>query len=810
MNEPVGLTSEAARRLYDEVGPNSVPEERRHGAAALLAKFMGPVPWMLEAAVVLELATGKVTEAVIVTCLLVFNALVGAAQEGRAAGALALLRRRLQVEARVRRDGQWTRLPAEALVPGDAVHVRLGDAVPADLTVEVGTVTVDQSVLTGESAPVEVQPSGTLYAGSTIRAGEATGTVAATGPRTSFGRTAELVRGARTQSHLQQTIMAVVRSLLVMDGALVVAMVVYAAVTHLPAREVAPFVLILVVASVPVALPATFALATSLGSVELAGRGVLVTHLSAVEEAAAMDLLFSDKTGTITANTLTVTTVAPVAGRTVDEVLAAAAAASDAATQDPLDLAVLAAAASRGVDVEHGPDWRFTPFDPSTKRSEATVGPGGPGGGGRRVVKGAPVQVASLTAGWPDLDGAVSDLAGGGRRVLAVAAGAVEGSLDPVGLVAFEDPPRPDAADLVAHLHELGVRVVMVTGDGVDTARAVAAAVGIGSRACSPEVARSGGAGGDDGDRGDEGTFERCDVFAGVLPADKLALVERAQRDRHVAAMTGDGVNDAPALKRAEVGVAVASATDVAKAAASLVLTTEGLGGVVAAIETGRRIYQRMLTYTLNKIVKTFQVALLLGAGLLVTGTFVTTPRLVLLLLFANDLVTMSIATDRVGFAATPDRWQVKALSIAALALAVPWLAFGFATYYVGHDALHFDQARVQTLVFVMLVLTGQATVYLVRERRRFYRSAPSRWLLASTGLDLAAVGVLAWRGVLMAPVPLADLAVLASSVALAALLLDGVKVAVFRRVGVRPPPRATVPPAPPRRAATPPAPVQR
>jgi len=781
-HEPPGLTGRQAELLLRTVGPNAVPEEHRHAMVALIAKFNGAVPWMLEAAVVLELATGKVTEAIIVAALLIFNALVSAVQEGRAAGALALLRRRLQVEARVRRDGRWTRLPAEQLVPGDAVHVRLGDAVPADLRVVLGTVTVDQSVLTGESAPVEVQPRGTLYAGSTLRSGEATGTVVATGSKTSFGRTAELVRSARTVSHLEQTIMAVVRSLLMMDGALVVAMVVYSVVTHLPAREVAPFVLILVVASVPVALPATFALATSLGSVDLAGQGVLVTHLSAVEEAAAMDLLFTDKTGTITANSLTVTTVAPVPGRTADDVLRLAAVASDAATQDPLDLAVLAAAEEHGIDGAHESDWHFTPFDPSTKRSEATIGSGGRAS---RAVKGAPVQVSALTTGWADLDASVADLAGGGRRVLAVAGGPGAGPLEPIGLVALEDPARPDAGELVDHLHMLGVRVVMVTGDGIDTARAVAAAVGIGSRACPVDAAR--------GD--DPGTIDDYDVFAGVLPADKLSLVELAQRNGHVTAMTGDGVNDAPALRRAEVGVAVASATDVAKAAASLVLTTEGLGGVVAAIETGRRIYQRMLTYTLNKIIKTFQVALLLGLGLLVTGEFVTTPRLVLLLLFANDLVTMSIATDRVGFAATPDRWQVRALTVAALTLAIPWLLFGFATYYVGRDALHLGMAQVQTLVFVMLVLTGQATVYLVRERRRFYKSRPSRWLLTSTGIDLVVVGMLAWQGVLMAAVPLVDLAVLAISVALAALLLDGVKIAVFHRVGVYPtlsPPSAT------------------
>ncbi len=776
---PAGLTTAEAADRLERFGPNALPGERRHLVRRFAATLTGPVPYLLETAIVLEVAVGKVTEAVIVAALLLFNGVLAFIQEGRAANALASLRSRLAVRARVRREGRWQLVDASLLVPGDVVHVRVGDIVPADLTVHgAGSVSVDQSVLTGESADVEVADGGTCYSGSIVRRGEATGEVTATGPHTYFGHTAELVRTAKTASHLETMIFQIVWALLALDGALVLAIIAYGLVTDLPMRELLPFVLILVVATVPVALPATFTLATSVGALELARAGVLVTHLTAIEEAAAMDLLCTDKTGTVTENRLSVVAVHPFAGYGETDVLGQAAAASDEATQDPIDLAVLRAASDAGVP-SPGARIRFVPFDPATKRSEATLRAGGSevraGGGEVRAVKGTPAVVASLAdGGGPtpgDVESAVANLAAHGDRVLAVASGGDR--LDLVGLIALGDPVRPDSADLVAHLGDLGVRVVMVTGDAAPTALAVAGQVGLGSRLGSVEDLRS--------RRRGEIDF---DVVAGVLPADKLALVERGQRSGHVVGMTGDGVNDAPALKRAEVGIAVASATDVAKDAASLVLTGEGLGDVVAAVETGRRVYQRMLTYTLNKIAKTFQVSLFLGVGLLVTGNFVTTPRLVLLLLFANDFVTMSLATDRVGFSPRPDRWRVPSLSLGALGVAVPWLAASFTTYAIGRHVLHLGLAPTQTLVFVMLVATGQATVYLVRERGHLWGSRPSTWMITATAADIVVVTVLATRGILMAAVPLVDVLGLLTSLVVITVGLDFLKAPLL--AGVR------------------------
>lgn len=755
---PPGLTlAEVAERLR-RYGPNSFEAEQRHLLRTLISKLTGPVPYLLEAAVVLELIAGKRIEAIIVAALIVFNGALSFVQEGRAADALSLLRSRLAIHARVRRDAHWQVIDADQLVPGDLVHIRVGDVVPADLSVISGTVSVDQSVLTGESADVEVKSRGTCYSGSLVDRGEATGEVTATGSRTFFGHTAQLVRAAKTATHLEETIFKIVWALLALDGALVVAIIVYGVVAHVPARELLPFVLILIVATVPVALPATFTLATSVGALELVRSGVLVTHLSAIEEAAAMDLLCTDKTGTITENRLSVVDLHPFGGHSSPEILSMAAAASDEATQDPIDLAILHATTSVS---QAGRRRAFVPFDPATKRSEATLEVDGRD---VRVMKGTPAVVVSLASHSPeDLTVTVASLASGGNRVLAVAAGI--DSLEMVGLLSLGDPVRSDSPALVARLSELGVRVVMVTGDAPATAVAVARQVGIGERLGSNEDLHT--------HEDDEIDF---DLLAGVLPEDKLMLVERGQRSGHVVGMTGDGVNDAPALKRAEVGIAVSNATDVAKDAASLVLTSEGLSNVVAAVETGRRVYQRMLTYTLNKIAKTFQVSLFLGLGLLATGSFVTTPRLVLLLLFANDFVTMSLATDRVGFSPGPDRWQIPALSVASLGVAIPWLLFAFGTFFLGRDVLGLSLAPAQTLVFVMLVATGQATIYLVRERRHLWSSRPSVWMLGATTVDLILVTVLATRGILMAAVSIGDVGSVLAAVLLTTFILDFAK----------------------------------
>ncbi len=766
-----GLSCEEAARRLAHHGPNELPERTVAWWRRLASRFWGPLPWMLEGTIGLTLLLGRDVEGVIVTVLLVVNSLISFVQQTRAGEALALLRERLAVTARAKRDGQWVRLPARELVPGDVVRVRVGDLVPADIEVLDGHLSVDQSSLTGESVPTEAGPGEIVHSATVATRGEATGVVTATGAATLFGRTSALVDAARGATHLERVIYRIVRSLVVIDVVLVAVMFSYAAVVGTKLSDVAPFALMILIASVPVALPTTFTVAQAVGALELSrdhGHGVLVTRLAAVQEAASMDVLCTDKTGTLTLNQLTLEDVIAYAPVDRAALLDLAALASDESGQDPIDLALLRAATSEGHDPDGHRRVAFAPFDPSTKRTEATIERGG-----RRIqiVKGMPDVVASLCAAPPPgITDDVDRLAGTGARVLAVAAGPA-GDLGLAGLVALADRPRPDSAQLISELRQLGIDVKMVTGDTLATARSVAHQLGITPTVCTGAELRA-----------DPDLAARCSVFAGVFPEDKHTLVATLQAAGHVVGMTGDGVNDAPALRRAEVGIAVDTAVDVAKAAASMVLTEPGLVDIITAVTVSRRIYHRMMTWTLNKIVKTSQVAIFLTLAFVITRHFVTTPLLIVLLLLANDFVTMSLAVDRARPSARPARWRVGALVSASLALAVVVIGESFLDLWLARGVFHLGWHQTQTLIFLMLVFSGQATVYVVRERDHFWKSRPVGWILAATCGDVAIVTALAVGGVLMAPIS-AGLVAMVLGIALGFMaIMDPVKVAALRR----------------------------
>ena len=763
-----GLTTTEAEQRLQKNGPNQVADEKRNRLVQFIKEFWAPVPWMLEATVLLEIILRKRMEAGIIAALLIFNAVLSFIEEGRAQNALALLRKRLAVTATVLRDAAWKSIPAAGIVTGDYVRLHMGDLVPADIAIQEGNILVDQSALTGESQAVEVTQGKPAYAGSLVKRGQASGDVTATGSKTYFGKTAELVRTAKTVSHLQSMIFTVVKYLLVMDGVLVVILLGYAFFAHLPWSDTLPFLLILLVASVPVALPATFTLATGLGALELAHQGVLVTHLSAIEEAAAMDVLCTDKTGTITQNLQTLAAVHLYPPCTEEELLQNAACASDETTQDPIDLAVFAYMKVKGFHAFSEQRTSYVPFEPATKLSEATITRNGQE---MHVLKGAPAAIAARAPGGPDIAKDVDKLASEGSRVLAVATGTKD-ALRLIGLLALQDPPRTDSKELVQRLEQLKVRVVMVTGDGVTTARAVATQVGITGDACSAEELH--------GDK--KSNIHQCGVFAGVFPQDKFDLVQRFQKSGHVVGMTGDGVNDAPALKQAEVGIAVSSATDVAKASASIVLTNPGLMNAVSAVETSRRIYQRMLTYTLNKIVKTVQVALFLTIGVILTREFIITPLLIVFLLFANDFMTMSIATDNVSFSPKPDRWNIRVLMLLGVMLGGLLLVLSFGLFYYGRNVLGLPLPQLQTLVFIMLVFTGQGMIYLIRERRHFWHSAPSKWMLLGSLVDIVLVCSFAIKGILMGPLSPAVVGITMLASAIYLIALDFIKVPMFAK----------------------------
>ncbi len=768
-----GLTEEEAVKRLQKYGPNAIPEQKQHPWLIFLHKMWAPVPWMLEVSILLELALGKYVEAIIIGMLVVFNALMSTLQENRAHNALDLLRQRLTVMSRALRNGQWQNIGSERLVPGDVVYLRIGDLVPADILLVDGNLLVDQSTLTGESMPVEAEKGTPVFAGTTVRRGEATGNVINTGLRTKFGKTAELVRLAKNTGQLEKIVFKVARDLVILDAGLVVVVLAYALLAGLPLQDILPFALILLVASVPVALPATFTLATALGAVELARSGVLVTRLSAIEEAASMEVLCADKTGTLTTNHLEVAEIKSFPPYSTEDVLRLAVMASDEATQDPLDVAILEKARQSHLEVNHKDSReKFIPFEPATKRAEAVYREDGHL---LRVLKGAPQVIGALDEKTKEnISRAVEELASKGLRVLAIASG-IENDLHVAGLVALQDPPRSDSKKLISHLKELGIKVIMITGDGLETAKAVAESIGIGRNACrnesidDPKLLKD----------------ESCEVYAEVLPEDKFRLVKKYQQAGHIVGMTGDGVNDAPALKQADVGIAVSSATDVAKAAGSLVLTAPGLGNVVSAIETSRRIYQRMLTYTLNKIIKTIEIAFFLSFGLILTRTFVTTPLLMVLLLFTNDFVTMSISTDRVKPSPLPNRWKIGSIVLGAISLALPILVLSFGIFWYAGSILQLPLANLQTLIFVMLVFSGQGTIYLVRERSHFWHSLPSKWMLIGTSVDILVVGLLATQGILMAPIAFSLVAEVLAVIVVYLIFLDFIKVPVFSRLNL-------------------------
>jgi H+-transporting ATPase len=766
---PHGLTTDEAKSRLQKDGPNAMPDSSAHPFRNALAKFWAPVPWLLEAAIVLQIILHKDLEAAVIAGLLIFNAALAYFQEGRAQATLTALKSRLALNASVRRDGTWKTIPATELVCGDLIKLSLGGVVAADVHLIDGSVLLDQSMLTGESLPLEAGAGVDTYAGALVRRGEATAEVTATGVHTKFGRTAELVRTAHVVSSQQKAVLRIVRNLAIFNGAVIVLIGAYAWFHAMPWSEIIPLLLTSVLASIPVALPATFTLASALGARSLAKRGVLPTRLSAVDEAATIDVLCSDKTGTLTRNELSVTSVRPLPGSDEAHVLGLAALASSDGGQDSVDMAIRAASSKKPA-----PDLpkltQFVPFDPAKKTSEATATDAK--GGAQRIVKGAFTAVSSLTSPSPAAAAIADGLEKQGFRVLAVAAGS-PASMQLIGFIALSDPPRTDSTSLISELKTLGVRTVMVTGDAPATAAIVAHAVGLDGAVCPP------------GPIPDNVKPQDFAVFASILPEGKYNLVKAFQKNGRAVGMCGDGANDAPALRQAQIGIAVSTATDVAKSAAGVVLTEAGLGGIVAAVKEGRITFQRILTYTLNSVVKKIVQVLLLAIGLLMTGHAVLTPMLMVIVMITGDFLAMSLTTDNVKPSELPNSWQVGRITSAGVILGACFLAFCVAILAVGKFELRLGMEALRTLSVVSIVYGSQATIYAVRARRHLWGLRPTVWLVMSSLADVLIISTLALRGIAMAPLPVTVVAGEFAAAIIFWLILDGVKIPVFARLKI-------------------------
>ena len=786
VNPETGLSHSEVDALRKTYGYNEVAEHKGHPVLKFLGKFWGVSAWMLEVIMILSAVLRKYSDLAVVGALLIVNAVLSFMQERRAAGVVETLRRRLQVSARVRREASWQVIPARDLVPGDILRVRAGDIVPADVKLLTGALSVDQSALTGESKDVDRVPGEVLSSGSIVRRGEGNGVVMLTGAKTSFGRTTELVQQARPKLHIEAVVAKVVRWLFVIVGALLGVVIVMSLLRGAPLIEMVPLMLVLLMSAVPVALPVMFTVSMAVGSKELAKRGVLVTRLSAAEDAATMDVLCVDKTGTITMNQLAVTGVIPMEHATESDVLFAGALASQEANQDPIDLAFLAAAKERQVfgGVPAVTAVSFSPFDAKSRRTEAVVEQNGHR---LRVMKGAVRTVAMACELQPQeieaLEARVSESALKGYRTLAVARGPETGAPALLGLVMLYDPPRSDARQLIAELRDLGVPVKMLTGDALAVASEIAHEVGLPNirRVADLKVANP--------HAGDKAVdpWAGADGFAEVYPEDKYIVVQHLQAAGHVTGMTGDGVNDAPALRQAEVGIAVSTATDVAKGAASVVLTEPGLTNIVALVEQGRTIYQRILTWIINKISRTILKAAFVAISFVVTGKFVVSAFAMLLLVFMTDFAKISLATDHVRPSRKPETWNIGGFVAVSVVLGVAMVAETLLFLWFGWSffGLATNDNALYTFSFLMLLYFAVFSIVSARERRWFWSTLPSKTFLSALAADALTGTVLTFVGLPgLMPLPgWQTLAVFVYSMVVCLGVNDAVKVAMIKRL---------------------------
>jgi H+-transporting ATPase len=748
---PQGLSDAEAQKRLTQYGPNQISEKKTNEFLKFLGYFWGPIPWMIEAAVILSGIVRHWLDFFIILLLLASNAVVGFWEEHQAGNAIAALKARLAVKAKVLRDGKWANPKASQLVPGDVVRLRLGDIVPADARLLAGDpVEVDQSALTGESLPVTCKPGGAVFSGSILRQGEIDAMVYATGTNTYFGKTAQLVQEAHTVSHFQRAVLKIGDYLIVLAVALVLLILTVALFRGDPVLTTLEFCLVLLVAAIPVAMPTVLSVTMPVGARLLAKKEAIVTRLSAIEELAGVDVLCSDKTGTLTQNKLTLGDPFSVNNIPADQVILWAALASRAEDKDTIDLAVIGGVkddkALNGYQVLH-----FQPFDPVHKRTEATV----KGGDGKQffVAKGAPQVILEMSTNAAEVkqavEQAVNEFAGRGFRSLGVARADQEGKWQFAGVLPLFDPPRVQAKATIASARQMGVDIKMVTGDQIAIARETSRTLGLGTNILDAsglgdvkhhETAQAAEA------------IEKADGFAQVFPEHKYHIVDVLQQRGHIVGMTGDGVNDAPALKKADCGIAVSGATDAARAAASIVLLAPGLSVIIDAIKESRRIFQRMNSYAMYRIAETLRVLLFMTLAILVFNFYPLTAVMIVMIALLNDGAILSIAYDNVHYKDKPEAWNMRLVLAISTVLGAIGVVAAFGLFYLGERVFHLNRGIIQTLMYLKLSVAGHLTIFLTRTRGPFWSICPAKILwIAVLGTQTVAT-LIAVYGLFMTP----------------------------------------------------------
>ncbi|MGA2030183.1 MAG: plasma-membrane proton-efflux P-type ATPase [Verrucomicrobiota bacterium] len=729
-SSPDGLTQAEAQRRLAQYGSNEITEKKTNSLLKFLGYFWGPIPWMIEAAVILSGVVRHWPDFFIILFLLAANAVVGFWEERQAGNAIAALKAKLAIKARVKRDGNWITPPSRELVPGDVIRVRLGDIVPADARLLDGDpIEVDQSALTGESLPATRKSGEAIFSGSIIRQGEIGALVYATGGKTYFGKTAQLVQEAQTTSHFQKAVLKIGNYLIILAVALVAIIITVAIFRGDPILTTLQFALVLTVAAIPVAMPTVLSVTMAVGARLLAKKQAIVSKLVAIEELAGVDVLCADKTGTLTQNKLTLGDPFSV-NISAEQVILDAALTSRADNNDTIDLAVIGGVKNKD-ELKSYKVLHFQPFDPVHKRTEASVKAAD--GKQFKVTKGAPQVILELSANAAqvksEVEKAVNEFASRGFRSLGVARADEDGAWQFLGVLPLFDPPREDAKATIATALAMGVKVKMVTGDALAIAQETAKKLDLGANIL--DASSLGDSKKQEGAAVAE-SIEKADGFAQVFPEHKFHIVDVLQKRGHIVGMTGDGVNDAPALKKADCGIAVSGATDAARAAADIVLLSPGLSVIIDAIKESRKVFQRMNSYAIYRIAETLRVLLFMTLAILVFNFYPLTAVMIVMLALLNDGAILSIAYDNVHYQDKPEAWNMRLVLGIATVLGVAGPVASFGMFYLGDLVFHLDHLHLQTLSFLLLSVAGHLTIFLTRTRGPFWSIRPARILLVA------------------------------------------------------------------------------